>query len=213
MRRIRLSGLLRLDTPLEDCKHLKHLTIHGVTGSQFDVRPLTGMDSIGLESFQYNQGSNLGFEISGRLVSSMLAGSHRSLKKLVLLQSVKLSATELTACLRSLLSLEYFSLSLITNTVNPLDANLVSAVPVTTRILKLKILHQLFSNPFYEEEQAICESLKRRLAAPPDGKLEIVYLHLPHVIGRYSTQWEWEAMGSDCGVQLYLEDWEPSEII
>lgn len=210
IRRLRLTGFIRLDEPLEKCKNLQDLTIYAVTGNYFDQRPLAGMNGISLQSFEYDQGDKLGFEIQTEFLSSILSGSHSSLRRLVLLRCNKLLTAGLVSCLQSMTALEYFSLSFFT--VNELDADIVAALPLSTHTLKLKITHTLYTRPFIQEELAMCETLKRRwLTHPVTPKL--VYLHLPHVISCPSDEEEWTLYASENGVQLYLGDWTASERI
>lgn len=209
MRTLRLSGFLRLDQPLESCKMLQHLTIHGVTGNYFDQRPLTEMEDISLQSFQYHQGSALGFEIQTQFLSSVILGSHSSLKKLVLLQCSRLSTTGLVSCLSSLTSLEYFSISLITH--NELDGDFIAALAPSTHTIKLKILEARFTRPFITEEKILCESLKCWL--PGQAKPKLLRLHLPHVIYQSSRKKEWMRVALENGVDLKFGDWEASELI
>lgn len=209
IRRLRLSGFLRLDEPLHHCWALEHLTINGVTGNYFDRRPLTGMEGISLKSFHYSQGDRLGFEIQEGFLSSLLSGSHSSLRKLVLLHCSKLSTEGLTSCLALLTALEYFALSFIT--VNDLQSDFIQALPRCTRTLKLKITSAPFSRPLLPEEMRLCLSLKRFLTCPPYPMQ--AHLYLPHVISLPSDQKEWRSTASENGVVLQFGDWELTEFI
>lgn len=218
IRRLRLSGLVRLDEPLESCKVLQHLTIYGVTGNYFDSRPSPPMEKVALHTFQYGQGDRLGFEMRTTFLVSILSGSHASLRKLVLLHCNKVSTNGLVACLHSLQSLEYFALSYIT--VNELQANFIEALPSSTHTIKLKITHARWTFPFYEEEQILCDSLKQWMVGQPVTRKEL-HLCLPHifkseeVFSQFTTDAEidWELMGLKHGVDVRFGDWEPVEII
>ena len=221
IRRLRLSGLVRLDEPLESCKLLEHLTIYGVTGNYFDSRPLPPMEKVALHTFQYGQGDRLGFEMRTTFLVSILSGSHTSLRKLVLLHCNKVSTNGLVACLHSLRSLEYFALSYVT--VNELQANFIEALPSSTHTIKLKITHARWIFPFYEDEQILRDSLKQWMLplGPPVTRKEL-RLCLPHifkseeVFSQFTTdsaEADWELMGLKHGVDVRFGDWESVETI
>lgn len=209
LRRLRLSGFIRLDEPLERCLSLQHLTIHGVTGAYFDQRPLTGMEGISLQSFQYHQGAPLGFELRGPFLASVLRGSHSSLRKLVLLHCTKLPTAALVDCVSSLTSLEYFALSLITTT--ELAGDFIAALPDSTSTVKLKIKAARYSRVFLSEELALCHSLKRWLTKPRGPSL--LQLCLPHVIETQDHRDQWGQLARRCGVRVQIGDWEPFEYV
>jgi hypothetical protein len=209
IRRLRLSGFLRLNEPLHNYKTLEHLTICGVTGNYFDQKPLTGMEGISLKSFQYSQGDRLGFEIRAPFLSSLFSGSHSSLTKLVLLQCSKLSTEELTSCLTSLTALDYFALSFIT--VNDLQCDFIRVLPRCTRTLKLKLTNARFTRPLLEEEMRLCGSLKLFFTSPPSPVQ--AHLHLPNVISLPSDKHEWHSLASKNGVVIRFGDWELAETI
>jgi hypothetical protein len=216
IRRLRLSGLLRLEEPLESCKALQHLTIYGVTGNYLDSRPLPPMEKVALQTFQYGQGDRLGFEMRTAFLRSMLSGSHTSLRKMVLLQCSKLSSNGLATCLQSLKSLEYFALSFIT--VNELRANFIEALPLSMHTIKLKITRARWSSPFYDEERKLCTSLQLWMANSVDRK--VLHLYLPHIfrgngiaLTTTGEDTDWALMAARHRVDLRLGDWECLEAI
>ncbi|KAG2366618.1 hypothetical protein BDR07DRAFT_1395904 [Suillus spraguei] len=208
VRSLRLSGDCRFKKlPLPA---LRHLTIRGVTSNNFDqIRFNTSFPNCQLDSFIHAQGHRLGFEIRNIHLESLLEGPGSSLRKLVLLGSSRLSSTTIASCLRSLPTLEYFALSLVT--VNELRENFILALGPSLQVLKLQITHAWYAVPLFEEERIICDTIEER----------ILLRHLPHkvvhvsfhsqLMAEHGRQDRWRNIAAAQHISLKIGPWEDEE--
>ncbi|KAG2061923.1 hypothetical protein BDR06DRAFT_869617 [Suillus hirtellus] len=208
IRSLRLSGDCRFEkTPFPA---LRHLTIRGVTSNAFDqIRFDTSFPNCQLDSFIHAQGHRLGFEIRNVHLESLLAGPGSCLRKLVLLGSSRLSSATIASCLRSLPTLEYFALSLVT--VNELRENFILALGPSLQVLKLQITHAWYALPLFEEERVICDTIEER----------ILLRHLPHqvvhvsfhsqLMTEHGRQDRWRNIAAAQHISLKIGPWEDEE--
>ncbi|KIK40607.1 hypothetical protein CY34DRAFT_807024 [Suillus luteus UH-Slu-Lm8-n1] len=208
IRSLRLSGDCHFrKTPLPA---LRHLTIHGVTSNAFDqIHFDSSFLNCKLDSFIHAQGHKLGFEIRNVHLESLLAGPGSCLRKLVLLGSSRLSSATIASCLRSLPTLEYFALSLVT--VNELRENFILALGPSLQVLKLQITHAWYAVPLFEEERTICDTIEKR----------ILLQHLPHkvvhvsfhsqLMAEHGRQDRWRNIAAAQHISLKIGPWEAEE--
>lgn len=208
IRSLRLSGDCHFrKTPLPA---LRHLTIQGVTSNAIDqIRFNSTFPNCQLDSFIHAQGHRLGFEIRNVHLESLLAGPGSCLRKLVLLGSSRLSSATIASCLRSLPTLEYFALSLVT--VNELRENFILALGPSLQVLKLQITHAWYALPLFEEERTICDTIEER----------ILLQHLPHkvvhvsfhsqLMAEHGRQDRWRNIAAAQHISLKIGPWDAEE--
>ncbi|KAG2159947.1 uncharacterized protein EDB93DRAFT_1260793, partial [Suillus bovinus] len=205
---LRLSGDCRFKKT--SFPALRHLTIRAVTSNAFDqIRFNTSFPNCQLDSFIHAQGHRLGFEIRNVHLESLVAGPGSRLRKLVLLGSSRLSSAAIASCLRSLPTLEYFALSLVT--VNELRENFILALGPSLQVLKLQITHAWYAVPLFEEERVICDTIEDT----------ILLRHLPHKVAyvsfhsqlmtEHGRQDRWRNIAAAQHISLKIGPWEDDE--
>ncbi|KAG0708945.1 hypothetical protein DFH29DRAFT_993798 [Suillus ampliporus] len=208
IRSLRLSGDCHFKkTPLPA---LRHLTIQSVTSNAFDqIRFDTSFPDCQLDSFIHAQGHRLGFEIRNIHLESLLAGPGSRLRKLVLLGSSRLSSAAIASCLRSLPTLEYFALCLVT--VNELRENFILALGPSLQVLKLQITHAWYAVPLFEEERIICDTLEERiLLRHSSHKVVHVSFH-GQLMAEDGRQDRWKNIAATQHLSLKIGPWEDEE--
>lgn len=208
IRSLRLSGDCRFrKTPFPA---LRHLTIRGVTSNAFDqIRFNSSFPNCQLDSFIHAQGHRLGFEIRNVHLESLLVGPGSRLRKLVLLGSSRLSSATIASCLRSLPTLEYFALSLVT--VNELRENFILALGPSLQVLKLQITHAWYAVPLFEEERMICNTIEERiLLRHLSHKLVHVSFH-SQLMAEHGRQDRWRNIATAQHISLKIGPWEDEE--
>ncbi|KAG1783865.1 hypothetical protein EV702DRAFT_1055974 [Suillus placidus] len=208
IRSLRLSGDCRFKkTPFPA---LRHLTIRGVTSNAFDqIRFNTSFPNCQLDSFIHAQDHRLGFEIRNVHLESLLAGPGSCLRKLVLLGSSRLSSATIASCLRSLPTLEYFALSLVT--VNELRENFILALGPSLQVLKLQITHAWYAVPLFKEERIICDTIEERiLLRHLSHKVVHVSFH-SHLMAEHGRQDRWRNIAAAQRLSLKIGPWEDEE--
>ncbi|KAG1755200.1 uncharacterized protein EDB91DRAFT_1042512 [Suillus paluster] len=189
---------------------LRHLTIQSVTSNALDqIRFDTTFPDCQLDSFIHAQGHRLGFEIRDAHLESLLAGPGSRLRKLVLLGSSRLSSAAITSCLRSLPTLEYFALCLIT--VNELRENFILALGPSLQVLKLQITHAWYAVPLFEEERIICDTLEERILLRHSlHKVVHVSFH-SQLMAEDGRQDRWKNIAVAQHLSLKIGPWEDEE--
>jgi len=163
-----------------------------------------------LETFQYGQGDRLGFELRDpHLV--VLSKSASTLTKLVLLGCSKISGAGLYECLETLSSLQYFALSL--TTVHDLQAEFVSALPLSLMTLKLRVTNAPYSQPLIQAEHNMCDILERTVILKNPAP-QLVYLDLRcEILLASERNKRWATAAKSAHYLLRLGPWEMDEII
>lgn len=209
VRSLRLSGDCHL-APNASFPALRHLTIRSVTSNSFDrMRFDTVFAGSQLESFTHAQGHSLGLEIRNVHLESLLDGPGRSLRKLVLLGSSRLSTPVIASCLRSLPMLDYFALSLVT--VNELGDNFILALGPSLRTLKLQVIHAWYAVPLFDEERIICNSLEERILSPKSS-LDTIYVSFRNYLMTEDGREErWKRIAHAQHLTLKIGPWEDNE--
>ncbi|TFK57196.1 hypothetical protein OE88DRAFT_1650826 [Heliocybe sulcata] len=212
LQRLRLSGSCQLLRE-QQTPGLRHLTIHGVTGSYFDQRRLDDcFQGALLESFVYGMGHRLGFEIRNHHLLSLASGSRpQHLRKLVLLGCSRLTSEVITRCLSQLNSLEYLAMSLVT--VDELRHNFVAALPPTVSVFKLTVTNAWYSIPLIKEETALCDTIENSVLVRKPSPIELRFHFRPSLMSENGREKRWQSIAEDDNVNLVLGPWEPYETL
>ncbi|KAL7285191.1 LOW QUALITY PROTEIN: hypothetical protein ACG7TL_000284 [Trametes sanguinea] len=179
---------------------LRHLTLHGITGTVFDRHPLDEcFPGARLESFTYALGDRLGFELRNHHLES-LAGTAlgAGLRSLTLLGCSRISSGVVTRCLESLPRLEHFALHLVT--VDELRSNFVLALPPSLSVFKLQVINAWYAIPLRDEERELCEAIEK-----------VVLLRevpLEHLLAEDGRQERWARIAEERGFKLSIGPWE-----
>lgn len=209
VRSLRLSGDCHL-TPKPSFPALRHLTIRSVTSNAFDrIRFDSVFAASQLESFTHAQGHRLGFEIRNIHLESIIDGPGRTLRKLVLLGSTRLTTSVIASCLRSLPTLEYFALSIVT--VNELRENFILALGPSLRTLKLQVTHAWYAVPLFDDERIICDSLEERILSP-QSPLGTIYVSFhSRLMMEDAREERWKRIAHTRYLTLKIGPWEDNE--
>ena len=209
VRSLRLSGDCHI-APNASFPALRHLTVRSVTSNAFDrIKFDAVFASSQLESFTYAQGHRLGFEIRNFHLESLIDGPGRSLRKLVLLGSTRLTTSVIASCLRNLPTLEYFALSLVT--VNELRDDFILALGPSLRTLKLQVIHAWYAIPLFGEERILCNSLEERIMSPT-SLLSTIYVSFHSRIMTEDERGEtWKRIAHARHLTLKIGPWEDDE--
>ncbi|KAG6381246.1 hypothetical protein JVT61DRAFT_5650 [Boletus reticuloceps] len=206
---LRLSGECRLSSKAS-FPALRHLTIRSVTSNAFDRLEFNSVFAGSqLESFIHSQGDRLGFEVRNIHLQSLIDGPGRCLRKLVLLGCARLSSSEIASCLRSLPTLHYFALSIVT--VNELRENFILALGPCLRTLKLQVTHAWYAVPLFDEERVICNSLEERVLSP-NSPLATIYISFhSRLMIEDRREERWKRIAHAQHLTLKIGPWEDGE--
>lgn len=206
---LRLSGDCHLDKT-KNLPSLRHLTMHAVTSNFFDQQRLGEcFPESQLESFIYAHGHRLGFEIRDHHLHSIVTGPGSQLHKLVLLGCSRLTSGAIASCLRSLPTLKYLALSLIT--VKELSENIAASLPQSITVLKIQVTHAWYSIPLITEERELCNVLEEGFMQkkPPP---EALYLSMHNeVMNEGERIQRWKGIAAAVPYKLKIGPWEDDE--
>jgi len=208
---LRLSGDCLLPPEPPNTPALRHLTLNGVTGNYFDRHTLDQcFHDANLETFCYSLVVRTGFEIRDRHLETLVAGPGRNLRKLVLLNSNRLTSSSIADALSRLQRLEYFALSL--TTVEELRTDFLVKLPVTLKVLKFSIMNAWYAAPLIAEEQMLCDTIERvfLFMQPP---LHLIAVHFrARLMEEDGRGARWEEIARQQGVKLCIGPWESEEL-
>ncbi|TBU62024.1 hypothetical protein BD310DRAFT_919461 [Dichomitus squalens] len=186
---------------------LRHVTLHGVTGSYFDRHTVDRcFPDAHLESFTYALGHRLGFEIRNHHLESLAASYGPRLRKLVLLGCSRLSSTVITQCLENLPALEYFALHLVT--VDELRSNFVNALPPCLATFKLQVINAWYAVALKDEERALCDSIESVVLLRDMPLQHVCICFRAQIMAEGAREQRWARIAKDRMINLQLGPWE-----
>ncbi|OSD03590.1 hypothetical protein PYCCODRAFT_1466958 [Trametes coccinea BRFM310] len=187
---------------------LRHLTLHGITGTVFDRHPLDEcFPGARLESFTYALGDRLGFELRNHHLES-LAGTAlgAGLRSLTLLGCSRISSGVVTRCLESLPRLEHFALHLVT--VDELRSNFVLALPPSLSVFKLQVINAWYAIPLRDEERELCEAIEKVVLLREVPLEHVCVCFRAQLLAEDGRQERWARIAEERGFKLSIGPWE-----